>query len=277
MCKQRAFTLLWVSFTCLFYGLAPYSFANKDPETNNLPPKNFISYPKTIKVVRGNENYPPYEFIEKGKLTGFHIDVITMVAKQMKLNIRFESLPWKRALKEIETGTADAISYITPTPTRKAFAIFLDDNVLSHSISGFLALKKNIKHIHYNGDLESLKPYRIGVQLGYAYGNKFDDTERLKKVKALSVAQMMGMHRAERIDLATLSMSEFNDLKKAGSFNDVDYVKPYLNHFKNYIAFSKSQVRMKLAKNFSKAMKDFKATNEYQALLDKYDIKQQPN
>jgi polar amino acid transport system substrate-binding protein len=191
MCKQRAFTLLWVSFTCLFYGLAPYSFANKDPETNNLPPKNFISYPKTIKVVRGNENYPPYEFIEKGKLTGFHIDVITMVAKQMKLNIRFESLPWKRALKEIETGTADAISYITPTPTRKAFAIFLDDNVLSHSISGFLALKKNIKHIHYNGDLESLKPYRIGVQLGYAYGNKFDDTERLKKVKALSVAQMM--------------------------------------------------------------------------------------
>jgi ABC-type amino acid transport substrate-binding protein len=89
--------------------------------------------------------------------------------------------------------------------------------------------------------------------------------------------QMMGMHRAERIDLATLSMSEFNDLKKAGSFNDVDYVKPYLNHFKNYIAFSKSQVRMKLAKNFSKAMKDFKATNEYQALLDKYDIKQQPN
>ena len=53
-----------------------------------------------------------------GKLTGFHIELIEAVAKQTDIDVRFESVPWKRAQQMIKNGQGDAISYISKNNER---------------------------------------------------------------------------------------------------------------------------------------------------------------
>jgi polar amino acid transport system substrate-binding protein len=62
-------------------------------------------------VLYGDENYPPYSYVENGSFTGIYVDVLKlaagMMAPQFKLELR--PLPWKRGLAEMENGNAFAL------------------------------------------------------------------------------------------------------------------------------------------------------------------------
>ena len=95
----------------------------------------------TIVVVRGDENYPPNEMLINDKLVGIHIDLTREVAASMNLNINYISVPWKRAVRLVQKGSVDAISYLDKTPEREEFAIFNDGNIISSYNFVFIILK----------------------------------------------------------------------------------------------------------------------------------------
>ena len=61
----------------------------------------------TVLKVIGDSNYPPYEFLENGKPTGYNIELIEAIAEIMNLKIKIILGPWPEMRNDLETGKAD--------------------------------------------------------------------------------------------------------------------------------------------------------------------------
>ncbi len=66
----------------------------------------------------------PYEYMDKDKAKGINIYLITQVCKQMGISPVFYELPWKRALRNVQTGDADAVFSLFKTDERENIFIF---------------------------------------------------------------------------------------------------------------------------------------------------------
>jgi two-component system, cell cycle sensor histidine kinase and response regulator CckA len=60
--------------------------------------------------VRGDYNYPPYEYIdENGQPAGYNVDVFTAVSRVMDLDAELLLEPWKKVRMDLETGEIDIL------------------------------------------------------------------------------------------------------------------------------------------------------------------------
>ncbi len=76
-----------------------------------------INENKTL-IVRGDHDYPPYEFVENGKPTGFTIDLIKETARVMNLNIDIQLGPWNKTSGDLENGKIDVLSGVAYSTER---------------------------------------------------------------------------------------------------------------------------------------------------------------
>ncbi len=225
-----------------------------------------------LKIVRIDANYAPYEMVVEGKLTGLHIDLVNAVTNNLGIKVIFKSLPWKRAIQRIKKGTADAITYIGKTPVREEFVYFNDGNILSSSAYIFTCLKSRAGNIKYNGDLMSVRRYKIGVQRGYSYGTKFDETKYLQKHVVDKKYQLLSMLLNGRIDLAVIDEPEYLQNQNNGEWSKTTFLKPDIVKQNFYIGFSKAKKLEQLTEKFAKELTRFKLTKEYQMILTKYKL-----
>ncbi len=64
--------------------------------------------------------YPPFEYVEDGKIIGFDVDLGTEIGKELGIPVRFQSLEWAGVLGSLETGKGDLVmSGVTITQERK--------------------------------------------------------------------------------------------------------------------------------------------------------------
>ena len=230
-----------------------------------------LSYSQEIHVVRGNGDYSPYEMVRNDELIGFHIELTHIIAKQLDIELVYESLPWKRALAMVEKGLADAITYVGKNARRDRYIIFTPGNELSWAVFGLVVLDSRKNDIHFsNNDFTSLSSYKVGQLLGYSYGDQFDSSS-LKRSFFNENDQLIGMLRTKRVDIAILNKEEFDNKK----YNqDRDKAKlAVLNNVigsGNFIGFSRKLKHEGLAKQFSRTMLKFKRTQQFIDLQKKY-------
>jgi signal transduction histidine kinase len=63
---------------------------------------------KVIKVA-GDNNFPPFEFLQNGTYQGFNVDILNSVSIETGVTFEFHPMPWNEALKALENGQVDAI------------------------------------------------------------------------------------------------------------------------------------------------------------------------
>jgi polar amino acid transport system substrate-binding protein len=58
-------------------------------------------------VLYGDENYPPYSYIEQGRFTGIDVDILHQAAAKLRpmYELTLTPTPWKRGLALLENGT----------------------------------------------------------------------------------------------------------------------------------------------------------------------------
>ncbi len=228
---------------------------------------------REIIVVRGNDNYPPYEMNVAGQLVGFHIDLITQVAKTLDMRARFESYPWKRAIYMVREGLVDAISFISETEHRSEFVIFTPGNELSIAKIALIVLKSKKSIFNFNGhNLKTLSHYTFGHNLGFSYGD-FYDKSKLNKKTFNTYDQLFSSLRLERIDLALVDYDAFEHFQM--SAQGITHKLVALDKkvaIANYIAFSKKMKLQKLSAKFAKAMLEYKKSEGFFALIKKYKL-----
>jgi polar amino acid transport system substrate-binding protein len=223
-------------------------------------------------LVRVDANYAPYEMVVNGKLTGLHVDLVYAVADRLGIEVKFKSVPWASAINMVQKGSVDAITYVGKTPEREEFLYYNDDNILSSSAYGFIIQKDRAGEISFNGDLQTLAAYKIGIQKGYSYGTQFDQADYLKKHEVKKADQILSLLAAKRIDLAVIDEPEYLQNRNNAKWSDITFLKPDITQRDFYIGFSKAKKLEDITNKFAKEMAAFKQTDEYQKILTKYKL-----
>ena len=227
---------------------------------------------KELVIARGDGEYPPFEFHRDGKLTGFHIELIEAVAKQAGISIRFVSLPWKRAVHEMETGGVDAITYFSKTDEREAYTFYLPDNLLSIVRNHFVVLDTST--IRYDSNIENIKPYTLGLLNGFTYGDKIDNDNDIRKFIATRRENLVQMLKFGRVDLILVNpLKLHNKFHQTTLMDSLKVLNPPVSSLRNYLGFSKLTDQMKNAESIANQMRKFKSTDAFRQLEEKYDVK----
>jgi len=190
--------------------------------------------PNELRVARGNENYPPYEMTIDGKLVGLHIEAVESVAARMGYEVIWMELPWMRAQRCAELGECDAISYISPSPTREQWGLFLPNNVLSEVEMRFMIHKDDVDTLAFNGNApEFLAGKKLLSIIGYNYGPAIAKAE---KHEVKDQATMAAMMKLKRYPVAVINTHDFVGLPGR---DDFVLLTPAVWVSRSFIAFSR--------------------------------------
>jgi PAS domain S-box-containing protein len=87
-------------------------------------------------VVKGDQNYPPYEFInDKGEPDGFNVDLFKSLAEKLGVNFTLTLEPWTKVRKELEEGKIDVIIGMLVTAERaKKINFGTPHSVITHGL-----------------------------------------------------------------------------------------------------------------------------------------------
>lgn len=104
--------------------------------------------------------YPPFEYMDRGKLTGFDIDLANLVAKEMGKTAVFDTMQFSTVLPAVTTGQDDAaIATLTITDARQRNVDFS----MPYYFEGMAAVYPVNQPITSSAQLDHKK---IAVQLG---------------------------------------------------------------------------------------------------------------
>ncbi|OZG72767.1 hypothetical protein BTA51_14695 [Hahella sp. CCB-MM4] len=229
-----------------------------------------------IKVARGDENYPPMEYVENGQLTGFHIELVSRVLADLGHRVEFVNLPWKRALRQLEKGNVDAVTFMSKTEARSHYTIFHPQNILSVSHLAFIRNRLADARFPFNGNLDSVKNQRVVVPLGFKFGNHFDTYPFTNRVEISGIDNVLREIANDRNAVAALSINfgqlDYLKLQTPINIDSFEVVKPYIADTDVYIGFSKARHRETLAENFAQSFLNLKQTGFYSKLRHKYHL-----
>ncbi len=115
------------------------------------------AFADTLSVV--TLHYPPYAYDENGEVKGFSVDLLKEVFHRMDIPMQIKVLPWKRALKMVKNGRADAVLLAFKTEEREKYADYPDEIFITEPTSFFVMKDSGIT---WNGELSPLTKYKFG-------------------------------------------------------------------------------------------------------------------
>lgn len=133
-----------------------------------------LCFAKKIKVtIYSDEAYPPFTYEKNGEAAGIYTDILTKIFAEMDgYDVSIVTLPWKRALKYIETGQGFAIAPPYKYPAKRPYIGTYSEPILDEKVA--LLCRKDVpdhKKLQWPEDFER---FRIGINRGYVIGgNQF--------------------------------------------------------------------------------------------------------
>lgn len=86
-------------------------------------------------LVVGDSGHPPYSYIENGEKKGIYFDIVNEALKDFKPMVKIEMYPWKRALKLVESGDAQAIFPPHYFPQRRPYISLYSQRILNEQVT----------------------------------------------------------------------------------------------------------------------------------------------
>lgn len=154
------------------------------------------------------EHWPPWEIAEDANKEfvskGLAVELVSELFARLEVPLILVTVPWKRALTEIEQGKSDLIPMIAKTKAREKYMlytteIFRDPILLAYSVDTLGTFQWDT--------WEDLTPYKFQLVRGYAYGKEWDQAlkkYRYRHSKSISDEQSLRMLKGGRIDLIPL-------------------------------------------------------------------------
>lgn len=220
------------------------------------------------KLVIVSSEWEPYTFMENKQSAGIHPTIVSELCKRNGIEADIQIVPWKRALKMVEEGTAGAIFAIKKNEEREKILYFPSEK-LDMERTVLVALNgSSIKVTQF----DDLKGKNIGVVRGYSYDPKFDTYPGLKKIECGDDDEMMKVLGASRINVAAgADEGVLKFIAKKRSLNiETIYV---LNELPSYLAFSQKALGEKgkdLAEKFSKTLQELNKEGFIEKVKSKY-------
>ncbi len=227
---------------------------------------------ESITIVRG-QDFPPYHYIdENGSEKGFVIETINGVARLMEISVTYKQYPWSRCINMIEKGYADAMMNLFKTKRRMQFMEF-SDNILVYETNSLFSLQT--KELAYTGTISSLTPYKMGTIRNYSYGKLFDHVHFPINFQMETETELINSLINNRCEVIIGNkLVIFNLLKTMKLKSQIKMLSPDVSKDPLYISFSKRRKHKALSQSFSKHLKQFKSSQDYQKLIQAYSLDQ---
>ncbi|UAW98792.1 transporter substrate-binding domain-containing protein [Halopseudomonas nanhaiensis] len=215
-----------------------------------------------------SEPWPPYVFEENGRYLGVDLEIAEHVLRELGHEVTWDLLPWKRALHTVKTGGAHAILDIVPSAERIEALHFPDEH-----------LSRNETVLFYHRDrphpfdsLADLAGLTIGVSPGYTYSSaEFTEASHFVREPAPTFEANLFKLMRGRIDMVAMDQRVGLYLAQhLGIADQLGYHPTALSSGKLYLAFHRSESLFTLAEAFGPALRAFKQTAEYTAILERY-------
>lgn len=250
--------ILWLVFICFPAGPVSGELSGEMPGE------------KTPLVISGLPNYAPVLWEENGILVGIGADLARRIFDELGVAIRFEALPFRRALKYAETGKVDVLAGIYKTEDRESYIAysepFMDDE-------GVLFVRMGNEFDYENhSDLIGKKGI---INKGYSWGNEFDhyivrhlDTVALEtpdQAFALLINDDRGMDYYLYGHIPGLMV-----IRRMGLEGKVVSLPRYVTKESFYFGFSKKSKYYELIPKVNAIMRKLVADHLVDELTDKY-------
>lgn len=146
---------------------------------------------------------PPFIIVDKignnESYRGIDVDIVTEIARRMKLEVRFLDCSWKRCLNLMENGWADVLTSAYKKPEREVFLDYFAQPYLDNLSVAFY-FRSDAKYvIDKYEDLYRFKD--IGVLKGASYFDRFDKDVKLSKYEVIKQDQLFPMVFNGRFDI----------------------------------------------------------------------------
>lgn len=261
---------LHLGATTLLFGLALLIGLNTGPANAMTAPKaapESLAGNKPLVIV--TEPWEPYIFDVGSPLKGMDYEVVEAVFREMRIPVKVKFYPFKRALIMVQKKEVDAILDLMATPERKEFLFFPDEYISASPTTLFFRHGQMPKF----EKLADLSGYVMGTQRGFEYPKEISNAT-LTKEEAPSLDSNLQKLLLKRIDVLVDNKTVV--LYKAHQMGIMDKItydpRPLGNPEEalNFVAFAKKEGYDKLAVRFSAALKVFKTSEAYRAILAKY-------
>ncbi len=122
MVKKKIYILIIVIFAIVFFMLI------KTPENASFDEKT------TLRIA-GDNNHPPYEFIDaNGIYKGFNVDIMNALSIELGMDIEFVPMEWNDAVEALEKKEVDAIQGISKTKEREERFLFTNPTAINSQV-----------------------------------------------------------------------------------------------------------------------------------------------
>ena len=221
-------------------------------------------------MVGVSTGYPPYYFVQNGELVGVCIELANRAAESINWQISYRQYPWKRLLLYAEKGKVDAIMPLFRTKAREAYLYFDDLDIVDEE-NRFFTWKYT--KINFQGALENIQPFKIGVVEGYSYGERFDTFPNLTIVPTKNDHHLVKMFKHKRFDvgIGSKDVVMFN-ARDENIADQIYFLEPAVTKTALYIGFSKAKVDENRAQRFSAALQQIKSSEAYRSILGNYGL-----
>lgn len=224
-----------------------------------------------LEVGIGELDYPPFYYMDEGRLTGAAVDITEDIAESLGHQLAYSRLPWARVQYFLKVGEIDMVMLYFKTPQREQDAVYVDQPHLLES--SYLVVPKSMD-VTFNGDLKALQQHRFLNVRGYSHGLEYDESDYLNKNAVTNETELLRQLVIQEDAVGVGNKSALTMYaERLGIHDKIRFMSPPIDQSPNYIAFSKARPDAEdLAKEFSQALKAYMQTPRYRQILDQYGI-----
>lgn len=218
----------------------------------------------------------PYSFrAPDGTVKGFDADLAREVLRRTGCQAVFVEMPWARALVELESGRLDILPGSFRNRQRDAYAYFSVPALQSPNV---LYLGPQARASYRIARLDDMvgTGFRLGVQIGVSYGDKFDTLAGDPRFKANQVQVTLRRNAWKMMELGRIDGMIADEASAAVELRQMgldDKLKPsqvVVSTNTAMVAFSKRSISPQFVASFNKALQSMIADGEYRKIRQRY-------
>ncbi|MDI9246929.1 transporter substrate-binding domain-containing protein [Marinobacter sp. CHS3-4] len=223
---------------------------------------------------------PPLAYTDKdGQIVGVLVEGIREAVRRTGHEVEFRIYPWKRVLREVSTGNADAAFNAGKNAERQAWGRYHESVLIDETYVFFAA-----EPMALSPELEEAPDLRVGIQLGYYYGERFDKMLENPPFLSMEVSQTIPRNlkllRAGRIHVFIGDLlPTMHYIKDMGLEDEIKIVRNkntgqplVVSTSPTYVAFSRKRVDPAYVKTFNDALVSIKSDETFDRILQKYQL-----
>lgn len=209
--------------------------------------------------------WPPYVSKAMNE-QGVTAAIVRQAFEQVGYEVKIDFMPWSRVMKSVETGEYDMgfPAYFSEERT-KTF-----DYTKEMLLAPLYLCKLKTKEIEYT-DLESLKPYKIGIVNGYINSPEFDKADFLNKKPAnddtINLKKLLGK-RVDIISIDKFTAIHLSQTSVSGALGKLDFMGLPLQEKTVHLLKAKSlKTELSFIADFESGLSKLKASGKYKGIL----------